>query len=636
MTKLLLNTLFVGVLAAALAACGSSPDAAPASRAAAPIGAGDTAVLAAYRSDVEFLGDPARGGRLPGEPGIAEAEAFIIDRYEELGLEPAFTDDSGQPSYEQPFGVGSEQEITRASVRVTGQEEVFELEPGVDFNVLGYSTNGSAVGLVRFCGYGIVDGPNGYNSFGPDNTDPEGEIVVLTRYEPFNEAGKSVWGDGEWTRFAELDVKLREAANRGVEAIVLVSPRGANDPRADILEDHTTIDGLDLGVPVVMLTPEAMDRIIAAGVPEASNPPKIDRFVQEHHKPVPRPIIVSGVTLEIETAIEEVEIVAVNTGAILRGSGELAEEYVVIGGHHDHVGLGEFGTRTPWARGQVHAGADDNASGTAGVMLAAETLAERYESEPADNRRSVLFMTYSAEEQGLLGARHYMTDPITSPENHAAMLNMDMIGRAIGDRIIIHGVYTGVGFRELVEAEADESPLDEAIPEEITPLFTRSDHYPYYQNEIPVLFAFSDNLHDDYHGVGDTLDKLNYETAARTALLIAEIGYELAVRPEQIAFNEIEVPRRSGGLRVRVGIITSESTNPDAPGIMVDSVRPDTAASRAGLRPGDRLVSWDGDAMDTNEAFIGVLRSAEPDEPVELVIVRDGLEMTIELIPEAR
>jgi len=636
MTKLFLNAAAAGLLAALLTACGSSPETAPASRAGAPVGSEPADFLAAYRSDVEFLGDPARGGRLPGEPGIAEAEAFIIDRYEELGFEPAFIDDNGEPSYEQPFGVGSEVEVTRASVKVFGADEIFELEPGVDFNVLGYSTNGSGVGLVRFCGYGIVDGPSGYNSYGPDNTDPEGEIVVLSRYEPFDAEGNSVWGNGEWTRFAELDLKLREAANRGVEAIVLVSPRGVNDPRANILEDHTTIDGLDLGVPVVMLTPEAMDRIIAAGVPQASNPPKIDRFVQEHHARVPRPIIVSGVTLEIETAIEEAEIVAVNTGAILRGSGALAEEYVVIGGHHDHVGVGEFGTRTPWARGQVHAGADDNASGTAGVLLAAETLAERYESEPENNRRSILFMTYSAEEQGLLGSRHYMTDPITSPENHAAMLNMDMIGRAIGDRIIIHGVYTGVGFRELVEAEADESPLNEAIPEDITPLFTRSDHYPYYQNDIPVLFAFSDNLHEDYHGVGDTLNKLNDETAARTALLMSEIGYELAVRPEQIEFNEIEVPRRSGGLRVRVGIITSESTNPDAPGIMVDSVRPDTAASKAGLLPGDRVVSWDGDAMDTNEAFIGVLRSAKPDEPVELVIVRDGQEMTIELIPEAR
>ncbi|MEM9065347.1 MAG: M28 family peptidase [Planctomycetota bacterium] len=592
------------------------------------------AEFARYMDHLTFLGDERLGGRLPGDPGIAEAEEYIRGVYRELGLEPAFTDNQGEPTYNQPFSLGSSTQVTAESLRVYGAEEVFDLEAGKDFNVLGVSGKGTAVGLVRFVGYSIATGPDGYNSYGPDNIDPVGEIAVITRFEPFDENGNSHWDDRAWSDLSDLNRKFAEAESRGVEAIVLVTPRGVNDPRVNHLEDFTTITGRKLSIPIVMVTADAMDRIIAAGVPQASNPPTIDRFVREHHVQVPRPIVMSGVTLSIEAAVEAVETIAVNTGAVFPGIGELADEYVVIGGHHDHIGTGQFGTRTPEARGQVHAGADDNASGTAAVLLAAEEVIEHFEGS-SDPRRSVLFMTYSAEEQGLLGARHYMTDPIASPEDHAAMLNMDMIGRALDGSFEIHGVYTGEGFRDIVETALDERGARADVPEDVSTLFTRSDHYPYYQNDIPVLFAFSGNLHDDYHGIRDTLDKLNEEVAAGAAMVMADIAVELASRPEQLTFKEAEIPRRAAP-RIRIGVQPMPSPDLDNPGMLISAVTPDGAADQAGIEIGDIVTRWGDIELSDTAAFWRAMMGANPGEEVELLVVRDGEEITLTLVPQAR
>ncbi|HRJ50773.1 MAG TPA: M28 family peptidase, partial [Phycisphaerales bacterium] len=439
------------------------------------------------------------------------------------GSETAFT------SYRQPFPFGSTISLASSSFAVT-KPTPENLEMGKDFTVLGFSGSGEATGPLVFVGYGLNIGRDGYASY-PANTDLTGKIAVVLRFEPMTEEGTSRWDDRGWSFNAALEPKIQQAVKRGAAGVILVNPPGANDERTGRLEtiDSTKPAGKPVDVPVVMLSIDRADRLVRAADPAGRSLMDLRRLaddvalVAEHGSVADLP----GVNVTLKTSLVSEPIITSNVGGILPGTGDLADQYLVIGAHYDHIGYGTGGSLGgAGSRGRVHPGADDNASGTSGMLMVAEKMTAAYASMPDDQpRRSILFMGFTAEESGLIGSRHYTRNMIADKDRHALMINMDMIGRYRGDDpkqppLELGGVGTADGLLDFIQPLIDSSGLRVAPkPGGYGP----SDHASFYGAGIPVLFFFT-GLHEHYHAPSDTADTLNAPGAARVVSLVQSIA----------------------------------------------------------------------------------------------------------------
>lgn len=328
--------------------------------------------------------------------------------------------------------------------------------------------------------------------------------------------------------------------------------------------------------------------------------------------------------------IESIE--AENVAGVLRGSGDLAGQYIVVGAHLDHLGDGRFGSRGE--TGALHPGADDNASGVACVLVMAQSLAREYAALGGD-RRSVLFIAFSGEESGLNGATHYVNNPIAPITTHTLMINFDMIGRIREGRVSVSGVGTGMGLADIVEPIFDASSLVEQVE---SGLSGRSDHWAFYEAGVPVLFVTQSDQHEDYHTQKDQSWKINRTHGAETAGVFARVVHALAARPENMAFVGGQRPSAGpsmGDLRVRFGIRPGSYVE-GVSGVAVGGVTPDSPADHAGLKSGDLLVGWNGRAVGDVREWMGQLMRHEPGDVVTVTVVRDGERIDLEVTLEDR
>lgn len=579
-----------------------------------------------YNQHVTTLANPFFEGRAPGTKGNLRAADYVAFTFEQLGIEPAFTDASGNPAYFQNLEWGETVELNASTVSLAGEQLTLDEQ----YTVLGYSAAGKAEGQAVFVGYSIVSGPDGYMNY-EERGDLGGKIAIAMRFEPMDDAGVTMWGDnGEWSFNAALQQKVAAAARRGASAVILVNPPGAADPRATSLIDMNSTRQGEYTVPVVMVDHEAMDRFIRKA--DAQGRSLLDLRKLADAAPVVLDLPNAELTLDIDISREPT--LTPNVGALIPGRGELADELIVIGAHYDHVGYGYFGSRGgPEAAGTIHPGADDNASGTSGLLLAAKHLAEYYEDlGPDEPARGTLLLAFTAEESGLIGSRHYVQNPIRDLKQHALMLNMDMIGRLRDESLEVGGINSAVGLEEWLQPFLNNTGLE--IQPMQASMFGRSDHASFYQAGVPAMFVFT-GLHEEYHGPADTADLINREGAVRVVELVADIAMSAIVREEPFVYQAMTAGGRDAqdlpqgtprGMRVRFGIQPryDEGTS----GIFVDAVSDGTSAADAGLQVGDRIIKWGRNDITDIESWMPHLAAAEPGDKVEVTFVRDGQEQT--------
>jgi hypothetical protein len=501
-----------------------------------------------YHQHLVTLTNPFFEGRGPGTRGNVLAAEYIEFYFKQLGLKPAFptgSADSPTPntSYRQALAAGREPKVTQQSFALDiappngGQAPApITFEPGSDFVLRGSSGSGTVQGPVVSVGYAIQDGPDQYRTFAVDD-DLTGKVALLLRFEPLNDQGRSRWtDDGSFSARAGLAAKMRAVAQRKPAAILLVAPPGVDDPRGQILETtRATMTGAggNQNVPVLNVSVAAAEKLAqAAGTTLMALRQAADN--QGGLTPL------EGVTARIEAAIERAPIMVDNIGAVLPGTGALAEQFVVVGAHMDHLGYGYFGSRGgSSAAGKLHPGADDNASGTAGLLLLAKQLADAAKAAPAGtNRRSVLLLAFNAEEGGLIGSRHYIANAPVSAEQTYAMLNMDMIGRLRSNRLEVSGVGTAEGFADWLKESWTASGLTvRTLPGGSGP----SDHASFYRAGIPVLHFFT-GLHSDYHMPQDVYPTANTPGAVRVVSAVRHVTDRLANRAEALAFTRSTGP----------------------------------------------------------------------------------------------
>ncbi|MBL8888280.1 MAG: M28 family peptidase [Phycisphaerales bacterium] len=592
------------------------------------------------RDHLTTLANPFFEGRYPGSRGGKLAADYIQWQFEHLGLKPAFTDaaDSSKPSFRQPFPGPSHNEIAKQDFSFTSNGKASTLTPGKDFNVLGFSGNGTVTAPLVFAGYGITMGEDGYSSFPDSGPDVEGKIAIILRFEPMTDEGTSKWSKEGWSFSAGLEPKIGAAIRRGAKAVILVNPPGAKDDRVDKLEDVNSLTAREpYEAPVIMATIDTVDALVRTADPQGRSLLDLRKLADEKGVIVELP----NASVTIDAAVNKVRPMTDNVGAILPGVGDLADRFIVVGGHYDHLGHGQVGVRFPSDRGQIHPGADDNASGTSGMLLIAKRISEAAAAMPAGTpRRSILFLGFSAEESGLNGSRFYTQHPIVPIENHDFMLNLDMIGRLGEKPLEAGGVGTAEGFADWLAPYFESSGLKIAGKQSgMGP----SDHASFYAVKVPVLFLFS-GMHPQYHRPTDVAALINWEGAAK----IADMGYRIALdaslRPEPFKFtspanivttqgDEPAPPPTRG--RIRFGISPGDYSGEDK-GVLVGEVLPETPASKAGIKANDLIIKWNDNRIAGVEEWMPYFNAAKPGDVVKVTLLREGKEISIDVTLEAR
>ncbi len=330
-----------------------------------------------------------------------------------------------------------------------------------------------------------------------------------------------------------------------------------------------------------------------------------------------------------------------NVVALLRGSDPvLKDEYVVLGGHYDHVGTsasadaGRIGG--PVGDDHIWNGADDNASGTSSVLEIAQALA----LGAVPTKRSILFIAFSAEEQGLLGSLHYCENPLFPLEKTVAMVNLDMVGRATktGIEIGALGSLQGGLWNRLCDAAWRAAPELDLGSHRVAYSEPGSDHHTFIQHAVPALYVFT-GYHDDYHRVGDSIDKLDFEQMARICRFVTALTVEVADCAEPMRFEQ---PRFEGRQRKTLGIgvdgaLDTAKTKAlglpdDQGGYAVTSITAGSVAEKAGLAVGDVIVSVHGKPISSDDPLRSLQRlvgGAPSKQDVEIGVLRAGKPVTL-------
>jgi Zn-dependent M28 family amino/carboxypeptidase len=566
------------------------------------------------RSDVARLAGDEWQGRRAGSPGADAAADWIGAEFRRLGLLPAGDGGTFFQSFTFIDGV-----VLGAGNRLAVGSRAFK--PGEEFRPLAFSSPGALAGEVAFAGYGIVAKDLDYDDYA--GLDVKDRVVLLLRFGPGGDDPQS-----KWAAFMPLRLKVSTARDAGARAVLIVTgPRTPNVPD-QLVPLRADASLADAGIPAFTVTRAVAEALFAgSGQTLDAAQAKIDESAK------PAPLALPGVRLQATADLTPKRSTTRNVVGLLPEASAAADA-IVVGAHYDHLGLGASGSLDPAPDGKIHHGADDNASGVAGVLeLARRFKARAKGGEPL--RRSVYFVAFGAEEVGVLGSSHFVKSPPRPLDHIAAMVNMDMIGRLREDTLDVHGVGTSPVWKPLLE-EANRTPALKLKLHEGG--YGPSDHSPFYAAGRPVFFVFTGN-HPDYHRPSDTADKVDAGGIARVLDLVEPVAVALAASPAAIAFTRVAAEKEQGaggarGFRVWVGGIPDYSE--EGVGVKFSGVSPGSPAEKGGLQGGDVLVRFGAKEIRNIYDYTYALGEKKPGDVVPVVVKRDGREVTLELVLGSR
>jgi hypothetical protein len=390
-------------------------------------------------------------------------------------------------------------------------------------------------------------------------------------------------------------------------------------------------------IPVASISRDAADRLLKqmAALPEtnadedtrelfAEGLVAVESAIDADYKP--KTIASTGLRGRLQVGQTKATATSPNVLGVLEGKGKLADETVVIGAHYDHVGMGGMGSLAPGTI-EIHNGADDNASGTSTMLAVAQRVVDELSQTP-DHRR-IVFIAFTGEERGLLGSKHYCSQPRFPISKTVAMLNMDMVGRLRDNELTVYGTGTADGFESLIQnlnqnMESTSKPFRLNL---VSTGYGPSDHASFYEAGVPVLFFFT-GLHTDYHRPSDDFEKLNLDGMTRITDIVSQAANRVATmdqRPSYTQTNKDFQIRRQ--MTVVLGIQMDPQTN------AVAEVMDPSAAKEGGVQVGDLLIKAEDRTIQTVNDLREELRTKSPGDSLRLTIEREEkeIELTVRL-----
>ena len=561
---------------------------------------------------IKYLASDNLKGRLPGTPGSKLAIDYIRKHWEAQGIEPA-----GTKGYEQSFSfINSVSLGQRNMLRIRNSRKQYIVQK--DFIPIGSSGNGSVNEDVVFIGYGLdINDSLSWRDYA--DVDVRGKWVLLLLDGPDGDSPHSPYG-----RHKTLYNKIITARDHGVSGILFMNrlePADDNNLRPlQYRQSSSTV-----GLPVIQITHSVANEILKThGQSIAELRSKLD----ERLRPLSFQVdckVSANVNLKFdkETASNMI-------GFIDGNDPVLKDEYIIVGAHFDHLGLGgrRSGSLDPDTL-IIHNGADDNASGTAGIL----ELSHKLMSNRHLLKRSVLFVCFDAEEKGLLGSKYYSENPVRDISNTAMMINMDMIGRLNNNPVTLGGVGSSGIFENIIADARKNHTLDIEINMGGMD-FARSDHVSFYRENIPVLFFFT-GAHEDYHKPTDDWDKIDYQGEKEVLDFIYELIIDVSQLEEKPAFAEIETNATNDQnpvFKVTFGVIPAYGSQ--KVGLEIDGVsKKDGPAAKAGMKKGDVITAIDGKDVRNIYDYMARLADLKPGQKVKVTINRgeDNIELILEL-----
>lgn len=606
------------------------------------------------RQHVSYLASDALDGRRTGTTGANDAARYIAGEFMRLGLKPRMQ--NGKPArrsseamsrylhqfpYVAAVDLGSANEIkfSRQSSQQTQQLRVKS-----DWMPLGFSSKGSVAGPMEFAGFGITAAELNYDDYAGVNA--KDKIVIILSGTPDSDTPHSRFG-----RYEDVRWKAIAARNAGAKGLLIVArePNFQDDRLATLRYDNAG----DAGLPVAAISRQSVDELV--GTPKLS---ELEQIAKAKTQSSIQPI---GGKFELSIDVVRREAPAYNVIGILEGSDPtLKNEMIIIGAHYDHLGRGGQGSLAQ-KEGEIHHGADDNASGTAGIL----ELARIFTTPQMRPKRTLVFMAFSGEEEGLLGSKHYVNNPLLPLANTVAMINMDMIGRMKSDKLHVGGVGTAKEWREILNSAnigltlsvntrgngrrdtgmpiVTSSNGDAVVSLDPNKSFSLtlqedgygpSDHSSFYSKQIPVLFFWT-GTHSDYHKPSDTFDKINYDDEARILTLVAKILRSIDRADKRLTYTVAKSdPPRTGGFRVYLGTIPSYGESND--GLLLDGVRDDSPASKAGLKAGDKIVKIGSREVKNVYDYVFALGELKAGQEYVIEVMRGAERISTKITPEPR
>jgi len=516
-------------------------------------------------SNISFLASDSLKGRATGSDENLIAGMFIARKFYDYGLEPINSTASKYPhkeellnesldiknsniynGYFQKFNLKKSSLSNRNYLSINEKrnetEKTINYDFGIDF-LLQYNSakNIKVTATLVFVGYGIVDEANGYNDYKNSDgfiIDVRNKIVVIVDGYPQENDTTSIFNKKRKAAYINPRTKSEAALERGALAVILISSPIKTDPPISIKYEKLTNSFEREFFHLPELERESLPVIYASKsfTSELFNNTGIKLLEKIKHIDstlTPASFTIENKSVSFEINFDQSLVPTQNVLGFIEGSDpELKEEVVVIGAHYDHIGLGNYGAMDSSQKGEIHNGADDNASGTCGLIELAEAFSK------AKPKRSVLFIAFSAEENGILGSRYYAyVQPVKPLDKTVAMLNLDMIGRNEPELLWIGGAFYGDDIKSIVE-EANENIGFELLYN-VGLLNFASDQGPFLKKEIPSIFFFA-GLHDDYHTPGDDIEKLDIkkiEKVSKLAYLTGRIIGDTKIYPKYRALS---------------------------------------------------------------------------------------------------
>jgi Zn-dependent M28 family amino/carboxypeptidase len=597
----------------------------------------DDPVLERIRKDIFFLASPECEGRGIETKGIQLAADHIAETFKAAGLKPAMKDGT----YFQPFEVQIERLLNRPVSLVLDGPGGRALAHGSEFTAMGYSPTGKAQGNLVFAGFGITAPDLKYDDYA--GLDVKGKVVVVLRRTPrYGEKGDKRFDTGvkanEDSPHAAFAAKIALAEKNKAAALIIVND--ATDPFDQLAPFGAHASGTtEATIPVLMVKRFAFDEVLKAN--KLDPIAKIEKGINETLKPNSFELKGWSASSEV-TVVPSKKVMCKNVIGVLEGKGPLKDETVVIGAHYDHVGYGLWGSNGgEKAAGQIHNGADDNGSGTTGLM----ELARRFGAIKNREGRRIVFVAFSGEEHGLDGSRFYCKEPLFPLDKTTTMLNLDMIGRTkpvnidwLGlfgqkDKLIVYGQGTGDYFPALVEETGKKAELRLF---NVKASATNSDNHSFYMKKVPVLFFFT-GLHAEYHRPADKPETINVPGLKKVVDMVEAVAKEVTTRETPPKYAVVSdrapldpsnptpapSPSGSGGPKgPRLGVMPSYSF--EGSGLLLEGVTPGSAADKAGLKDGDIIVEIGGKPVSNVTTYMGVMAAQKLGTTIEIVVERNG------------
>jgi len=562
------------------------------------------------KAHLYYLASDDMKGRFSGSPEEIKSGDYIKTQFESYGLKPFFPN-----TYFQKFPFIEKVELTKSNtLQFTINKQSKELSIHKNFITAPFSGKSKISTAVVFAGYGITSTKLNYDDY--DGIDVHGKVVVVMRYHPEHDSSKS-----EFDRYSTYRQKASAARDKGAAGIIFVNghePRNDEDLLMELRYDGA--GGIN-DFPVSQIKRSVVDELFKSqNLDFAQYQKKIDLNKK------PYSFLFNNISVNLSTEVKELEKTARNVVGYIEGNDPiLKNEYIVIGAHYDHLGIDQLKTSSMYKGNdlQIHNGADDNASGTTGLL----EVAEKFCALKSEIKRSIIFIAFSGEELGILGSTYFTNNSVIDIKNIVAMLNMDMVGRLNDEKsLTIIGAGTSSLWKNLL-SEKNKYDLKLAFNDSGS---GGSDHQAFTNKNIPVLFFFT-GTHTDYHKPSDDADKINYEGTQAVVNFVFEVANSVQKLESKPDYVKIEEPAQRGAVRSRVTVGTVPEFGYNGNGYKLSGVTDGGPAAKAGLKAGDIIIKFGSKTVNNIYDFMYAMGEFSPGDKVDVVIIRDEKEVTVNL-----